>query len=126
MVLTRRSFALATAGLLVAPCRTWAADPVLIGMILSITGPAAEPGKLATNGLNLALEEVNKEGVLGRQVQVVTEDDQTTNPGTVLAFSRLARQPEIVAFIAPNRSTQVNAMAPDVLKIGKPMIVRRH
>ena len=87
-----------------------------------VTGSAAQAGKLAANGLNLALDEVNKEGVLGRQMQVVTEDDQTTNPGTVLAFSRLAARPEITAFIGPTRSTQVNAVAPDVLKIGKPLM----
>ena len=122
MNLTRRGFSFAAAGLLVAPCRAWAANPILIGMTLSVTGPAAEAGKLAANGADLALDEVNKEGVLGRPLQIVAEDDQTTNPGTVLAFSRLARRPEIVAFIGPTRSTQVNSMAPDVLKTGKPMM----
>ena len=122
MVLTRRSFGLAAAGLLVAPCRAWAADPILVGMTLSVTGAGAEGGKLAANGANLALDEVNKGGVLGRPLQIVAEDDQTTNPGTVLAFSRLAGRPETVAFIGPVRSTQVNSMAPDVLKTGKPMM----
>jgi len=65
---------------------------------------------------------VNEHGVLGRKLEVVIEDDQTTNPGAVLAFSRLASQPDIVAFIGPIRSTQVNAIAPDVLKVGKPML----
>lgn len=122
MVLTRRGFGLTAAGSLVAPCRAWAAAPILIGVTLPVTGTAAEGGKLISNGANLALDEVNKEGVLGRPLQIVTEDDQTSNPGSVLAFSRLARRPEIVAFIGSVRSTQVNAMAPDVLKTGKPMM----
>jgi len=44
-------------------------------------------------------------------------------PGAVLAFSRLAAQAEIPAFIGSIRSTQVHAMAPDVLKTGKPMMI---
>jgi branched-chain amino acid transport system substrate-binding protein len=56
-------------------------------------------------------------------MELVVEDDQTTNPGAVLAFSRLASQADIPAFIGSIRSTQVHAMAPDVLKIGKPMMI---
>ncbi len=51
------------------------------------------------------------------------DDDQTTNPGAVLAFSRLSSDPAMVGFIGSIRSTQVNAMSPDVLKIGKPMMI---
>jgi hypothetical protein len=61
-------------------------------------------------------------GVLGKQVDLITEDDQTTNPGAVLAFSKLAAQSDIVAFVGPIRSTQVHAMAPDLLKVAKPMM----
>ena len=40
----------------------------------------------------------------------------------MLAFSRLASNSDIVAFIGSIRSTQVNAMAPDAEKIGKPVM----
>ena len=53
----------------------------------------------------------------------IIEDDQTTNPGIVLAFSKLAAQEDIVAFLGSIRSTQVHAMAPDVLKLGKPVMI---
>jgi branched-chain amino acid transport system substrate-binding protein len=122
MTLTRRGLGLAAAGLLAAPRIARAADPIVIGVTVPITGPAAEAGRFMMNGIKLALEDVNKDGVLGRPMQVATEDDQTTNPGSVLAFSRLAGRPEIPAFIGSIRSTQVNAMAPDVLKTGKPMM----
>src|ERR1700694_5001093 len=84
-----------------------------IGMCVPVTGPAAEQGLWAQNGAKLALAAVNKAGgVLGKQVELVIEDDQTTNPGIVLAFSKLAAQPDIVAFLGSIRSTQVMAMAP--------------
>jgi branched-chain amino acid transport system substrate-binding protein len=96
---------------------------IKIGMVLPVTGPAAESGKYALNGATLALNAVNKAGgVLGKQVELITEDDQTTNPGVVLAFSKLASQPDIVAFLGSIRSTQVHAMAPDVIKTAKPMM----
>ena len=53
----------------------------------------------------------------------MVEDDQSTNPGAVLAFSKLAGDAEIPAFLGPIRSTQIHAMAPDVLKVGKPVMI---
>src|ERR1022692_557131 len=95
-----------------------------IGMCAPVTGPAAESGRYAQIGAKLAVDAVNKAGgVLGKQVELIVEDDQTTNPGIVLAFSKLASQPDIVAFLGSIRSTQVHAMAPDVLKIGKPVMI---
>ena len=91
-------------------------------MVLPVTGPAADSGKYALTGAKIALDRVNKSGgVLGKPIELVTEDDQTTNPGAVLAFSKLAAQPDIVAFLGSIRSTQNHAMAPDILKTGKPV-----
>jgi branched-chain amino acid transport system substrate-binding protein len=96
---------------------------IRVGMVLPVTGPAAEAGRYALNGAKLALDAINKGGgVLGKQVELVTEDDQTTNPGAVLAFSKLSSQPDIVGFLGSIRSTQNHAMAPDVLKVGKPFM----
>ena len=97
---------------------------IKIGMCAPVTGPAAESGGYAIKGAKLALEAVNKAGgVLGKQVELIIEDDQTTNPGIVLAFSKLAAQSDIVGFLGSIRSTQVHAMAPDVLKLGKPVMI---
>ena len=129
MAITRRRLAVTTAGLLAAPAvlapRSAAAQPgetIKIGVVSPGTGPAAESGKLQLNGARQALEAVNERGVLGRKMELVVEDDQTTNPGAVLAFSRLAGRGDIAAFIGSIRSTQVHAMQPDVLKTGKPMM----
>jgi branched-chain amino acid transport system substrate-binding protein len=101
-----------------------AIDTVKIGMVAPLTGPGAFSGQLQSQGFKLAADEVNKTGgILGRQIEVVVEDDQTTNPGVVLAFSKLAGDKDIVAFVGPIRSTQIHAMAPDVLKLGKPVMI---
>jgi branched-chain amino acid transport system substrate-binding protein len=98
-------------------------DTVKIGVCSPLTGPAAEVGRLELNSLKLSAEHVNAAGgVLGKKVELIIEDDQTTNPGIVLAFSRLAANPDIVGFIGSIRSTQVNAMAPDVERVAKPVM----
>ncbi|WP_342723147.1 ABC transporter substrate-binding protein [Bradyrhizobium sp. B097] len=128
MKLTRREFSAGLAAGLAAPAlmrSAWAQGATIkIGMCVPVTGPAAEQGLWAQNGAKLALAAVNKAGgVLGKQVELVIEDDQTTNPGIVLAFSKLAAQSDIVAFLGSIRSTQVQAMAPDVIKVGKPVMI---
>jgi hypothetical protein len=98
-----------------------AADTLKIGMVLPLSGPAAAVGRYALAGAKIALDRVNKSGgVLGKQLELVTEDDQTTNPGAMLAFSKLAAQPDIIAFLGPVRSTQNRAIANDILKAAKP------
>jgi branched-chain amino acid transport system substrate-binding protein len=128
MRLTRREFAAGIAAGVAAPYVLTSANAqgatIKIGMCVPVTGPAAEQGLWAQNGAKLALAAVNKAGgILGKQVELVIEDDQTTNPGIVLAFSKLAAQSDIVAFLGSVRSTQVHAMAPDVLKLGKPVMI---
>src|SRR5580698_9001241 len=128
MKLTRREFTAGIAAGVAAPYVLRSANAqgstIKIGMCVPVTGPAAESGLWAQNGAKLALAAVNKAGgILGKQVELVIEDDQTTNPGIVLAFSKLAAQSDIIGFLGSIRSTQVHAMAPDVLKLGKPVMI---
>ncbi len=112
------------AGITVSTVRLHAADKLKIGMIAPTTGAAAESGRYQKWAAELAVAEVNKAGgVLGRQLELITEDDQTTNPGAVMSFSKLAGDKDIPAFIGSVRSTQVNAISPDVIKLGKPVMI---
>ena len=101
-----------------------AADPIRIGLVSEITGPNAEAGANTVNGAKLALEEVNKAGgVLGRPLELKIEDNQSTNPGSVLAVSKLGSEGGLAALIAPIRSTQVQATAPTIAKLGIPTMI---
>lgn len=123
-ILARAAFGVWAAALILAAGSVQAADPIKIGMVAPLTGPGAESGRFQTQGAKLAAEEINKAGgVLGRPLELVIEDDQTTNPGVVLAFSKLAGDADIPAFLGPIRSTQIHAMAPDALKLGKPVMI---
>src|SRR5258708_20512258 len=90
-----------------------AADSVRIGLISEITGPNAEAGSYTVNGARLAVDAVNKKGgILGKQIELVIEANQSTNPGTVLAFSRLGGTTHIPATAGPLRTTHVRPPSP--------------
>src|ERR1700759_2384813 len=128
MRLTRRDFAAGLAVGISAPYVIGSAGAqgatIKIGMCAPVTGPAAESGGYAIKGAKLALDAVNKAGgILGKQAELIVEDDQTTNPGIVLAFSKLAAQSDIVGFLGSVRSTQVHATGPHGVKPGKPVVI---
>jgi branched-chain amino acid transport system substrate-binding protein len=95
---------------------------IKIGMTAPMTGPAAEIGHFQIEGAKIAVEKVNAAGgVDGRKLELVIEDDQTTNPGIVLAFSRLVNRGDIAAIVSSVRSTQVNAISSDAKKAAIPV-----
>jgi branched-chain amino acid transport system substrate-binding protein len=108
----------------IQPTTIRAAEPIKIGVVAPLTGPLADAGRYGVQGAKLAVEEVNKAGgVLGRQLELVIEDDQSLNPSTVLAFTKLADDKDIVAFLGPTRSTQIQSIAPSVKQAGRPVMI---
>jgi branched-chain amino acid transport system substrate-binding protein len=104
--------------------RARADQPIRIGAVAPLTGSAAESGRYQVNGVKLALDAINASGgVLGRPLELTVEDDQTTNPGAVLAFSRLVARGDIAGYIGSIRSTQVHAMTPDIEKAARPVMI---
>jgi len=107
-----------------AAASAYAADPIKIGVVNMLTGPFAEGGSFQVNGLQLALEDINKAGgILGRPVELHTEDNASTNPGTVLAFSKLFTDPAIKAIVGPIASTHIQAASPAIAKAGIPTMI---
>jgi branched-chain amino acid transport system substrate-binding protein len=101
-----------------------AAEPIRIGVVNEITGVQAQAGEYTLYGIRLAMEEINKAGgVLGRQLELQIEDNQSTNPGTVLAFSKLGSRKDIAGVIGPIRSTQIQAASPTIAKSGIPTMI---
>lgn len=113
-------FALAAA----SPAAAQSGKPIRIGQVIPITGEAAESGQYHKWGAELAVDEVNKAGgVKGRPLQLVFEDDKTTNPGAVAALQRLLEDQEIPAILGSIRSTQVQAMLPTINEAAVPVMI---
>jgi branched-chain amino acid transport system substrate-binding protein len=121
MVLIRRLMCVAFGVFLFATVPPGAAETLKIGLTASLTIPVSEE----LNGAKLAVEEINKVGgVLGRQIELVAEDDQaSTDSGIIQAYNRLAADPEIVATVGPDSSARLHVIAPDVKKAGRPMMI---
>jgi len=101
-----------------------ALEPIKIGVVNTMTGPYAEWGSFQVNGLQLALEDIRKSGgILGHPVELVIEDNASTNPGTVLAFTKLFTDPAIKGIIGPIASTQVQAASPAIARSGIPTMI---
>ena len=100
-----------------------AAEPIVFGLVDEVTGPQAEAGLLQAQGAKLAVEEINAAGgILGRQVELRIEDNQSANPTTVLAYTKLI-EAGVVAVIGPLRSTQVQAASPTIAKSKVPAVI---
>lgn len=65
-------------------------NPITIGAVLSLTGPAAKQGEYVKNGMELAVKEINASGGMeGRKVKVFYEDDKTNPKDAVSAYNKL-------------------------------------
>src|SRR4029077_5770254 len=92
-----------------------AMEPIRIGVVDELTGPQAEAGVLVMRGIKLATDEVNAAGgIMGHPIELKVEDNASTNPGTVLAYSKLVGEGNLVPVIGPLRSTQVQAASPTI------------
>ena len=70
-----KKIAIATS-LVLGAVAAYAADPIKIGSILSVTGPAAFLGDPELKTLQMYVEDINKKGgVIGRQLELVHYDD---------------------------------------------------
>jgi branched-chain amino acid transport system substrate-binding protein len=75
-----------------------AAEPIQIGLMAPITGPWASEGQEMKQVLDLLAQEMNaKGGILGRQVEVITEDDGGDPRTAALAAQKLITQGVIAA-----------------------------
>ena len=86
-------------------------DPIVIGAIVSATGPGAALGEQERNTLELMQEIINgKGGVLGRPIKIVVEDDKSDPKEAVTAVNKLLSSDKAVAIIAATTSSSTLAV----------------
>jgi branched-chain amino acid transport system substrate-binding protein len=79
-----------------------AADPLTIGISLSLTGDFADPGKAAKRGYELWASEVNKRGgVLGRQVELKIVNDASSPDQVVTNYQNLISRDKVDIVFGP-------------------------
>jgi branched-chain amino acid transport system substrate-binding protein len=113
----------AAALLLFGSCNKGSSDKILIGEYGSLTGTEATFGISSTNGLKLAVEEINQSGgLLNKQIELITYDDQgkPSEAGTVV--EKLINKDRVVAVIGEVASSRSKAGAPKCQQYKIPMI----
>lgn len=96
-------------------------DPIVIGAVLSATGPASPLGEPERATLQMMEKKINDEGgVLGRPLRIVIEDDQSNPTEAVTAVNKLLQQDKVVAVLGSSISPSTLAMKPITEKAGIP------
>ncbi len=71
-------------------------EAVKIGAILPLSGPSGATGQEMRNAYTLALKHINHSGgVLGRELEIIIEDDANTGAVAVAAFEKLLTADEV-------------------------------
>lgn len=124
---TRRRFVAGTLGTaaaaaLGAPAMAQS-QPIRIGANLEFSGGLELFGNQAKLGLDLAAAEINASGgILGRQLEILYEDNKTDPKTAVERTVKLIQRDEVLAITGPITSNARDAMAPTISRAKVPLL----
>lgn len=111
------------ATLVLAAFGAYAADPIKIGSVLSVTGPAAFLGDPELKTLQMYVDELNKKGgVIGRQLQLVHYDDGSDANKANGFAKRLIDDDKVDILVGGTTTGSTMSMVPLVEKANIPFI----
>jgi len=111
------------AAIAMAASTAMAADPIRIGSVLSVSGPAAFLGEPELKTLQLYVDKINAEGgVLGRKLELVHYDDGSDAAKANSFTKRLIESDKVDVLIGGTTTGATMAMAPLVDKASLPFI----
>ncbi len=106
-----------------APIHLRADDTIKVGEYGSLTGKEASFGQSAHMGITMAIEEANAAGgVLGRKLELITEDNQTMPGQSATAAKKLISRDKVIALIGEVSSGRSLEAAPIAQAARIPMI----
>ncbi len=109
--------------LFIAQIQVFAASPIKIGALFSVSGPAAFLGEPERNTAVMLVDEINKAGgVRGQQLELVVFDTQGDPAKAVQGANKLIKDDKVVAIIGPSTTGDTMAVIPVIEKSAIPMI----
>src|SRR5688572_6043605 len=100
-----------------------AADTIKVGEFACLTGKDATFGQSQHKGILLALEEINAAGgVLGKKIEVITEDNQSKPGESATVAKKLLSRDKVVALLGEVTSGRSLEVAPLAQGAKIPMI----
>jgi branched-chain amino acid transport system substrate-binding protein len=114
---------LLVAAVLILPQAAKAADPIRIGLSVSLTGGVAPIGKQVLSALQIWRDDTNaKGGLLGRPIELVFYDDQS-NPANVPGlYTKLIEVDKVDLLIGPYATNMVAPAIPILMQFHKTTI----
>ncbi len=104
-------------------CKSGGGDTIKVGEFASLTGKEATFGTSSHEGTVLAIEQVNAAGgVLGKKLELLTEDDQTKAGEPANAVNKLISKDGVVAILGEVASSRSLEAAPICQQNKIPMI----
>ncbi len=104
-------------------CNKNSENEILIGEYESLTGAEATFGISSTNGLKLAVEEINNSGgLLGKQIKLITYDNQGKPSEAATVVQKLINKDKVVAIIGEVASSRSKAGAQICQSSKMPMV----
>lgn len=111
--LTAAGAAVAAQPLILRGAFAQSGEPIVIGALSPLSGSGAQYGPPMQQAIAAVVQEVNAGGgVLGRQIKLVREDDQTNPEAAVRAARKLIDVDKVVAIIGIWSSPVTQAVAP--------------
>ena len=100
-----------------------AAQPIKIGALFAITGPASFLGEPERNTAQMVVDEINKNGgVKGHKLELVIYDTQGDATKAVQAATRLIKEDKVAAIIGPSTTGDSMAIIPIIEKAQVPLV----
>ncbi|MFJ7744177.1 ABC transporter substrate-binding protein [Peribacillus sp. NPDC097295] len=84
-------------------------DTIKIGANLELSGGTASFGQSAADGLQLAIDEINKEGINGKKIVIKTVDNKSDAAEATNGSIKLVSQDKVVAIVGSATSTNTLA-----------------
>ena len=99
------------------------AGPIKIGVVMPTTGPIAYDGRLTLNGIEMAVEEINKAGgIKGNKVELFIEDSANVPATAVAAMEKLVGMQKVTGVIGDFGSSCTLAMMDVAQRSQTPLI----
>jgi branched-chain amino acid transport system substrate-binding protein len=96
---------------------------IVIGEFGSLTGNTATFGISTKNGIDMAIDDINKGGgLLGKKVRVIVEDDQGKPEEAQTVVTKLINRDQVIAVLGEVASSRTMAAAPVAQQNGIPLI----
>ena len=119
----RRFIVVIAAALSLLAASAFAEDPIKVGAILAVTGPASNLGAPEARTLEMLVEDMNaRGGIIGKKVELIVKDTGGSPEKAVSFAKQLIEEERVFAIIGPSTSGETMAIK-NLAEAGKTILL---